>query len=159
VEPVIATPQSNHAVPNLPILEAEVTVLLSSIRFRSLSNDVCVGQPVGSTTGRVWHILISGVGVRLHIGIVVQRTQLQFCRTSVKLHPLVASDFAIRFGAALLGTYLVEASRKDLGMFKKPGRCSLRNKSSQPGTDMSQTITKPSGRAGSGTQRATCREK
>jgi hypothetical protein len=62
-----------------------------------------VGQPVGSTTRRVWHILIGGVGIRLHIGIVVQRTQLQFCRASVKLHPLVVSDFAIRFGAALLG--------------------------------------------------------
>jgi hypothetical protein len=29
-----------------------------------------------------------------------------------QITPLVASDFA--FGAALLGTYLVEASRKDL---------------------------------------------
>jgi hypothetical protein len=44
------------------------------------------------------------------MGIVVQRTQLQFCRASVKLHPLIASDFAIRFRVALLGMYLVEAS-------------------------------------------------
>jgi len=49
------------------------------------------------------------------MGIVVQRTQLQFCRASVKLHPLIASDFAIRFRVALLGMYLVEASQKDLG--------------------------------------------
>ena len=41
VEPLIATPQSNYAVPSLP-----VTVFLSIIRIQSLSSNVCVRQLV-----------------------------------------------------------------------------------------------------------------
>jgi hypothetical protein len=51
-------------------------VFLSITRIRSLSNDVRVGQPARSTILRVWHILIGGVGVRLHTGIVVQGMQI-----------------------------------------------------------------------------------
>ena len=71
MEPVIATPQSNYIIPNLLILEADVTVFLGIIRTYSLSNNVYVGQPVGMMSVRVRHIFISDVGIRLHFGIPV----------------------------------------------------------------------------------------
>jgi hypothetical protein len=81
VEPVIATPQSHHVVPNLPVLEAEITVFLSIIRIHSLSNNVCIGQPV--VVIAVWdrRILIGEVDVRLHTGIVVRKTQCNPARS------------------------------------------------------------------------------
>ena len=75
MELMIATPQSNHAIPNLPILEAEVTVFLGIIRVHGLSNNVCDGQPVAVIAMWDRRILISEVDVRLHIRIVVQRRQ------------------------------------------------------------------------------------
>lgn len=76
MQPVIATPQSSHPVPDLPILEADVTVFIRTIRIRCLPYDVRVGQLVVIITVWVRRILISDVYVRLHAEIVERRVAI-----------------------------------------------------------------------------------
>jgi hypothetical protein len=72
VKPVRATPQSNHAIPDLPTLETDVTMSLGTIRIRCFSNDVRVGHPlaiIAIWVGRIW---ISDIDAGLHVEIVYE---------------------------------------------------------------------------------------
>jgi hypothetical protein len=55
---MIATPQSNHAAPNLPVLEVEVTGFPIHTHSRTTSRKIQLIQVFfGKCDPRVWHIL------------------------------------------------------------------------------------------------------